>query len=277
MAESTSPPTGGDESGKPNMKVELAFISPEEAQQIITNGKYNRRESKATWKRYSRDITNGKWVPNGVPIILNGSTRKPGTLLDGYHRLMAIVDSNIGIWTVMVSGVPDVALHTIDGGRPRSLGTRFEIDGEHAPRVLADLIKFLTVYRHLGTFRGSVFTTSEYYDTLAEEPDTRRFAQKLVRKMPVPWLRAGLVGVAWYLFDQKDLEMATEFCESVITGENLKAGHPAYVFRDWVSRLPEKNRSVGTIANALFECWNQFRRGETIKRFRVPVDCPDIE
>jgi hypothetical protein len=279
--ETTSPPDGGTTEATPpeppNWKCELTLITPEWAQHVVTHGKYNRRESVATWRRYARDMANGKWVFNGAPIILNGSVDDPGILLDGYHRLMAIIYAKVSIWMLVASGVEDLALHTLDAGRIRSLGQRLEIDGEHAPKVLAELIKFLTLYRDLRAFSGATYTPLEHYDTLDNEPDTRLVAKQLVRKMPVPWLRAGLLGCCWYLFAEKDADKAKEFCESIITGENLITGHPAYTFRDWVSRLDDKSRRTARIANALIDCWNRFRRGETITRLRPPVDCPEIE
>jgi hypothetical protein len=261
----------------PDIKTEWVYFSPASAKRIIAVSKYNRQESKAHWMRIARDIQNGKWDHTGETIKFNGNLDEPGMLEDGFHRLMAIAESGIGLWMLVATGVPHSAMHKEGSGRPRSLAQRFKIDGEKDAPILAELIKYLTLYRNVGAFSGEVYTASEQYEILDREPGTRPFAAECDRKMPERWLRKGLLACCWYLFAEKDAAVASKFCEQIITGAGLAVGDPAHSYRDWLSRLDDKNRKSQVIGATLIDCWCRFRRGERVNRVRAQKDILDIE
>jgi hypothetical protein len=78
------------------------------------SGGRNRNLRDRAVTRYADDMIAGRWQDNGQPIVFNGSAM----ILDGQHRLHAIVKSGIPQRTLVVRGVEGDAMLTIDTGIP---------------------------------------------------------------------------------------------------------------------------------------------------------------
>lgn len=98
---------------------QLTDISPARAEEILSNNSHNRGISPSIVKRYSREMKAGEWRwDNGVPIVIAAD----GTLLDGQHRLNAIVHSGVTARGVSLNeGAPRDVFSTFDNGKPRDM------------------------------------------------------------------------------------------------------------------------------------------------------------
>lgn len=84
------------------IKPRLSFmqVTPEIAKRWLTRNPRNRVARPATVARYARDMAAGKWHLDGSPIRFDAT----GTLLDGQHRLAAIIESEATIITAVNQG-----------------------------------------------------------------------------------------------------------------------------------------------------------------------------
>ena len=85
-------------------KVYGAFemIGPEKAIEYLThNTKNYRRIKQAVVKRYAKSMQMGRWEKNGEPIIFD----EDGNLLDGQHRLSAVVKSGCFVVMFVIRGI----------------------------------------------------------------------------------------------------------------------------------------------------------------------------
>ncbi len=100
-----------------NVMVGWEWITPEEAEQMLAkNWPSNRKMSQAVIDGYVNDMENGNWCWYvGNTIVVS----EDGYLLDGQHRLAAIVKSGIPTMMLVVRNVPDEAFDFIDGGKKR--------------------------------------------------------------------------------------------------------------------------------------------------------------
>lgn len=78
-------------------------ITPEIAQVMLSNNPRNRRLNKKRILTLVHDIVNGQWTDSPTPISFN----EQGELLDGQHRLMAIIKSNQPLQMYVAYNVPD--------------------------------------------------------------------------------------------------------------------------------------------------------------------------
>jgi hypothetical protein len=257
-------------------KYELVRIGPEKAEQIIRGSQYNRQISQATVSKYVRDMRAGNWWFNAQPIILNGKLNHDAVLLNGVHRLTAIIAANVTIPFLLVSGIEPRSIKTMDTGRPRNFAQMLDIDGANAPKVLAAMIQLLAAFRLNLAFKGRQSSTLELYQVLAENPGARDIAPEYQRRLP-GGIPPGLLACCEYLFAEKDPVMAKTFCDNLVSGENLEKDDPIYVLREWLNRAEKQEKKTRNVGNALVEYWNKFRRGEKITKFRLPKDCPEIE
>lgn len=100
-------------------------INPEKAQEYLDlNTENNRRVSPSTVDRYAQDMKDGRWLINGDPIRFTSE----GKLIDGQHRLQAIVKSQSTIKTLVVKGLSVESMQTIDLGKKRTLSDIMQIN-----------------------------------------------------------------------------------------------------------------------------------------------------
>lgn len=74
----------------------------------------------------SDDIKNGNWNPGNNSIAFDEN----GFLVDGHHRLSAIIASGIPVSSLVVFGLSDLSVQHIDENRPRTVSQRIDVDNQ---------------------------------------------------------------------------------------------------------------------------------------------------
>ena len=255
-----------------DFKVEMRMTGRDLARQILVSHRYNRTLSVSKKNQYVRDLRAGRWDWNAQPIIINGDE-----LLNGKHRLTAVDESNCTVPLLFVTGIEPKAIRTMDTGRNRTFAQMLDIDGENAPDVLAPMVQLLAAFRAGAEFGGKALTTSELYEALQVEPQTRDYAPQYQRRLPGN-ISKGLLACCHYLFAEKDAEAAEAYCTGIVTGENLTREDPAYAVREWLNHADKTEVKTKTVGRLLVDNWNKTRRNEKAgKTIRFPKRCPIIE
>ena len=76
------------------MNISRRFILPPEAESILSRMTGNRKRRKGHVETMAADMREGRWVDTHEPIAMSVD----GNLIDGQHRLAAVVLSGIGQW-----------------------------------------------------------------------------------------------------------------------------------------------------------------------------------
>jgi hypothetical protein len=107
------------------MKAIVIIITPEQAKKWLEKnnggGIGNRKISQRQLNFLTESILRGQWFLNGETIKIG----KDGSVIDGQHRLMAIVKANRAIESLVVFDCDSEAYNTIDKGRARTSGETF--------------------------------------------------------------------------------------------------------------------------------------------------------
>ncbi len=125
------------------IKSEMILVTPEMATQFLAFNEQNRRV-RAGWGDYlAYSIRSGEWKATHQGIAFSDS----GRLIDGQHRMMAIVKADIPVNVMVTYGLPDDAFTVIDNGVKRT-----DEDLTRLPRHLVELSKmFLQIMAFEGT------------------------------------------------------------------------------------------------------------------------------
>jgi hypothetical protein len=83
------------------LEITIEVISPEEAQAYLDNNAKHRPIKEKKVNEYMQEMSDGKWRLNGKTICFDVN----GRLLNGQHRLSAIVKSGVSLTTVVVRGL----------------------------------------------------------------------------------------------------------------------------------------------------------------------------
>src|ERR1700750_3512325 len=105
--------------------MEVETISPDMAQEILAANGHNRNMRSPRVAQLAEVMRRGEWILNGETI----KVATDGTLLDGQHRLQAVVDSGATIETLVMRGMSLETQDTVDTGRRRRLADILAIEG----------------------------------------------------------------------------------------------------------------------------------------------------
>jgi hypothetical protein len=122
----------------------VEWITPEAARKALGNKAANRHISRVRVQEYARDIKAGNWGLTGETIIYDYNEQ----LIEGQHRMMAIILADQGIYSLVVRGVDPAEFVRINSGKPRTMADTLGIKGENAPSTLAAAMKLLYLYQH---------------------------------------------------------------------------------------------------------------------------------
>lgn len=252
------------------MKATVETITPEVAARWLESNTRNRTIKKHRVQQLAGAIRRGEWEENGESIKWNGAV-----LIDGQHRLAAIVASGMPITSLVVRDLPVTSQDTVDIGVRRSLADVLQLRGEPDARTLAAVLNNLFLWRtSAGLQEASVNkypTHRQALKLLADNPGVRdglswgRKAREAV-KAPV-----GLSAFMHYIFSEISREDADDFFEKFITGVGISVDDPIYLLRRFYTgdRGVLKGRSPYRVHAAYFvKAWNAYRDGEPIKRLR---------
>lgn len=92
-------------------------VTPEMATAWLSKNTHNRRINKGHVQRLRSDLVEGRWKFNPDPVSFDPE----GTVLNGQHRLTAIVDSGVPALLAVCFNVPPDAMSVMDQGVPRKL------------------------------------------------------------------------------------------------------------------------------------------------------------
>ena len=110
------------------------WIGPEEAKVILGGNTRNRRLRERTLvDSFARDMVNGNWRFTGDPIQI----APDGLLLNGQHRLHAIIRANVRLKFVVIRNVDPAAQDVMDTGGTRSPGDVLTLRGLASGKQLA--------------------------------------------------------------------------------------------------------------------------------------------
>ena len=80
----------------------MMVITPEDAKQLLERNNNNRKLSRDIVRKYAKSMSDGKWEPNADMIAFN----EEGCLVNGQHRLFAIVESGKSIDCFIGCNIP---------------------------------------------------------------------------------------------------------------------------------------------------------------------------
>ncbi len=108
------------------MKPEVCYVTPDMARKWLTrNITNNRNINENRVAAYAEEMRANNWIPNGQAIQFD----EGGLLIDGQHRLKALIRSGKTVQMLVVRGVPRNAVEVIDTMQPRSLAQIQKING----------------------------------------------------------------------------------------------------------------------------------------------------
>jgi hypothetical protein len=145
-----------------HMSVRKVRVTPTLAAKWLERNPNNRPVSMSCVQTYAADMKLGRWKVNGATIVFN----KKRELIDGQHRLWALLEADTSIDMLVVEGVDEDAKLTIDGGRTRRPADRLWMFGRvERPRTVAASLVLINRVVSKQSDKASAHALWEQYGT----------------------------------------------------------------------------------------------------------------
>lgn len=251
------------------VQVKTETITPTKAKKWLENkNKDNRRLRKGIVSAYARDIKNGSWEFTGDAIRFNGD----GTLIDGQHRLAAVVSANKPIKSLVIRGLESKSKFVFDTGAKRNLADVLHYKGYSCTALLGASIRWCVQYERESlsayTSGSRLVSTSEALSWIEKNKRIADLA-KLVNGTAFPYGSVNCAIIAIMYYDKTG--EARGFYEQLVKGEGLHKGHPVYELRRWLEWAYVREtrlRTTRVIQAITIKAWNAYIAGENIKSLR---------
>lgn len=255
---------------KPVSDIKEIIVTPEHAARLLEANTNNRPVRDEMVMRYARDMMAGRWKRNGATIVIAAG----GTILDGQHRLWAIVEAGKPIsLLVMENADPDVIM-TIDTGTARTMGDVFAIKKIGHSGTMAGAFRWWYWYRNQ---RDRKKTPSRYthpeimalYESMPQVHEAIHSSAQFTSASRIvgPSLFAFMFSGA-SLFDRAKAE---EWAAALDSGANLSGMHPAFSLREKLMGMRMNRTKLAADLQAAYtmKSWNAFVQGKSYKHYRM--------
>lgn len=246
---------------------QIVDISPATAQAFLANNPDNRNVSQIVVDKYAAEIRAGRWVVNGVPIIVTTKHR----LLDGQRRLMAVVKSGETIRSAVYVADADASdvreiFATIDIGKKRNLSDTLAIRGMQNTTTVSSAGAMLDSYIHDRMIGGSArVPQGQLLDVIEEHPRLAVSAAmangdlKTLQSLIPP----SVICFTHYLFGEIAPKERDGFFVKFASGAGLPAGDPVLLLRNTLQRERSRRGSKSSLNRVwsvaiVIKGWNAF-------------------
>jgi hypothetical protein len=250
--------------------VTMEKIGPIEAQDLLDNhNPRNRTLTPKTLGKYMRAIEAGDWPFVGDPIRLDVD----GNLIDGQHRLRAIVETGATLEFLIIRGLATDTQRYMDAGRNRSAADQLKIEGMTAAPLAASIATcamrwergdILAQYLKFSPFEVVDWTES-HLDLVEAAVVTAQRVRAAIGATP------SIIGGAFIEGLHAAPDQGPPFFEGLITGAELEPGSPVLALRDSISR-GKRDRTLYRTTELFYvvKAWNHWRLGKNISKLQLP-------
>ncbi len=266
----------------PKIVVKLVTVTPDMALEMLEKNTMNRNIDQKRVDKYARDMKSGRWVLNGTTIVFADD----GTLLDGQHRLWAIVEADVPIQLLIVYNADKDSIVTMDIGKIRTASNIMQIERSAHSVTAAMLTKLLWLHENVD--RNLAPKTCRMN---VSNDDLRKFYNECKDKIECA---ANIAEHGAHHFVKSHMALAfcvigcrtayhdklESFFETLKTGSNIGTKHPIMTLRNRLleNRMGVRELSVQETLAAYIRVWNAFVRGKdlTVIRWNATEPMPEV-
>lgn len=258
-------------------RAEIVEVTPDMATLWLEANTHNRAVRPSTVAKYARDMSAGNWLMTGEAIKFAPS----GTLLDGQHRLRAVIDAGVPVRMLVMHNVDSAAQEVMDSGLKRTASDALGLAGYGNRTLLASVANLAIALesginaRTGGLGRSGENSHTEIIDWVQNHPSVLE-PVRLTQTRYSSTIDAPPTSVAYAYWQMGEInpDLAAEFFEGMATMSTNGVGDPRLAAMRYFMRAKrERVRVSHTIAlSILYRTWNAWRKGKRLTSIRTEVD-----
>lgn len=251
------------------MKTEIRTITPSIAKEMLKRNFSNRKKSKSHIEFLADQMISGQWQFDGQPMRFDTF----GRLLDGQHRLSAIIESECKIDFLVVSGIDEQAFQVMDTGKRRSGSDSLSAMGIQYPNEIAAVAKMVMRLKKNEFDQARLKATNtdiiNWYEENKEIDVIVKQADSL-KKQFSGVMTTSLIATLIYLFNEKSVIHSELFMNQLCNGLAMNTNNPIHVLRKKLieDRISKSSLPLKEKLALIFKAWNFYRLNKTCKVIR---------
>jgi len=254
--------------GGKKMIFQNVLITPEVASDMLSRNANNRPLTNSLVGFYAKQMMSGNWQSNGETIKISRSNN----LLDGQHRLSAIVKYGKPVLISVAFDVDDDSFKTIDTGKKRVAAQIVAMSGFlNASAVAAGARWINAIKNRTGTSPGSV-SSQEILDLIEKHPFIKHYASLMKNsKLLISSLSIAVFALAAEKYGQEKID---SFVLNFRNGANLSKNMPIYELRERLIAAQSKQMRLTPVAVAAMtvKAVKAYCENKLIKSLRYAAD-----
>jgi hypothetical protein len=264
------------------MKIEKVLVTPEIAAKWLANNTQNRNVNQSRINRYVRDMQESKWRDDTGEII---KIAKDGIVLDGQHRLIAVVKSQLSIYFHVGFNMSNDLFQVLDTGKSRSGVDVLKIAGVKNTSAVSSLINSYNQYLNTNSRKGSngEATNLSGHELLQFYEDRKEWVDNIVHisdglysAFQRVWVK-GEVLLFLALFTDVDKIKGYDFMRELCQGTDVTSDViPILRNRLIAEKIHTTKKTKSSVMRALvIKSWNAYYSGKELKSLRFNPDCEE--
>lgn len=262
---------------------EVVSITPEIAAEILNGNTSNRPIRNQRVNQLAQTMRDGQFVLNGEPVIIS----KTGRLLDGQHRLHAVIQSGVTIQAVITRGLEDEArvFNTLGQAIRRSPGDVLAMHGYRDTVTLSSLLRCIHVYqlKEINMKGPSLYDSksvaNDLYIQIAEDYPLAIEAHRLARsicdkqKAAIFGHRSTFGFLMVHHLQEKTAE-GEQFFNELKTQTMWNESSPSYMLYKKIEQMTTRLSKPyqGAVMALAIKAYHAAITGRTIKRLAIAED-----
>lgn len=271
MASASTPTRPASVAGHSLMQTDIRIVTPEEAASILTKNTRNRPVNATRVALFETYLRNGEMQLTHQGVAISSSN----VLLDGQHRLIAIVNTGIPAKLMITTGLPDSVFSVLDTGAKRTAGDILGINGAVQCSTMAAGIRLYILYQRIpelmwnGQNASQIARTTSISKVYNDDKDGWTHAATIARanrltKIITPGPMSCLIYLAMDF--EYSLQYLEEFLFKLKSGYDLCMYNPILAYRNKMINSGEL-RQQEKLADYI-KLFNAYTTGQQLKIFK---------
>lgn len=261
-----------------NPTIKLEVITPAKAKQLLECvPDWQRKLARRNVTQLAADMRNGDFKVTADTIKIDTA----GNVIDGQHRLMAIVSADVTVRSFVARNVDPDAFVVLDQGKKRTLADQLTSKGIANAKTVAAALSRLEGFVHSGYWVSKgiqinhASTVSARIALLNDEYDITTWASQAEYLASKIKFSSGFICAFLYAASLSKAGDVEYFVDKLATGAELIEGDPILKLRNALLDRKAKTggRKMGEAhyVNMFVRAWGYYCQGETISQLKGAV------
>lgn len=263
--------------------VKQMTITPSIARDLLKNNTDNRRVRQPRVQHYAEQMLKGNWKSNTYEVIKIGVS---GRVLDGQHRLLAVILANIPVNFQIVFDCDESIFDVIDSGLTRNANDVFKIEGIKNNSSIPSMIN---QYNDLVNNRlantdnrtKNKMSNQDLKNEYFKRPDFWQHVFSFARSNYDKFskiLPGSVIGGFYAFWQERYPKQAKEFIDQLCTGQDINNNAIILLRQKLIAdRLSQKKLPIKVRNMLIIKAWNHYIMNTNPKILKVDTSSETIK